>query len=74
MGEGAAGAGRPRKAYRTRNWRGYDRGLVARGDLTVWISPDLTWHAGERGGKRGRCQRHRKWGARGGVNLGHGAG
>jgi Transposase DDE domain len=54
MGEGAAGAGRPRKAYRTRNWREYDRGLVARGDLTVWISPDLTWHAGERGGKRGR--------------------
>jgi hypothetical protein len=28
--------------------------LVARGDPTVWISPDLAWHAGESTGKRGR--------------------
>jgi len=26
--------------YRVRNWPAYDRSLVARGDLTVWITPD----------------------------------
>jgi hypothetical protein len=36
------------------NWREYDRGLIARGDLTVWLSPDLAWHAPEGTGKRGR--------------------
>ncbi|WP_407927978.1 transposase [Belnapia arida] len=40
--------------YQTRNWREYDRGLIARGDLTVWISPDLPWHAPEGTGRRGR--------------------
>ena len=54
MGEGAAGAGRPRRACRTRNWREYDRGLIARGDVTVWLSPDLAWRAPEGTGKRGR--------------------
>ena len=50
----ATGAERPRKRYRTRNWREYDRGLIARGDLTVWLSPDLAWQAPEGTGKRGR--------------------
>ena len=45
---------RPRTRYQTRNWREYDRGLIARGDLTVWISPDLTWHASAGTGRRGR--------------------
>src|ERR671917_558866 len=54
MRKDSAGAGRPRKRYRTRNWREYDRGLIARGDLTVWISPDLAWHGVEGTGKRGR--------------------
>jgi DDE family transposase len=54
MRKGAAGAERPRKRYRTRNWREYDRGLIARGDLTVWLSPDLAWRAPEGTGKRGR--------------------
>jgi hypothetical protein len=30
--------------------------LVARGDLTVWISPDLDWHAGKGTRRRGRPQ------------------
>jgi hypothetical protein len=46
--------GCPKTRYRTRNWREYDRGLIARGDLTVWISPDLAWHASEGPGRRGR--------------------
>jgi DDE family transposase len=54
MGEDATRAGRPRKRYRTRNWREYDRGLIARGDLTVWISPDLAWRGAEGTGQRGR--------------------
>ena len=54
MCEEATGAGRPRRRYRTRNWCGYGRGLVARGDLPVRTSPDLAWHAGGSTGKRGR--------------------
>jgi hypothetical protein len=54
MGKDATGPERPRKRYRVRNWREYDRGLIARGDLTVWLSPDLAWQAPEGTGKRGR--------------------
>ena len=54
MSRKTTGAERPRKRYRTRNWREYDRGLIARGDLTVWLSPDLDWHAAEGTGRRGR--------------------
>ena len=25
--------------YRVQNWREYERGLVRRGDITVWLSP-----------------------------------
>jgi hypothetical protein len=39
--------GRPKTRYRRRNWREYDRALITRGDLTVWISPDVVWHAAE---------------------------
>jgi len=43
--------------YRVTNWPAYDRGLVDRGDLTLWISQDAihTWHpepSGTRGGQR----------------------
>ena len=43
--------------YRVRNWPAYDRSLVARGDLTVWITPDAldAWHpapTGRRGAQR----------------------
>ena len=27
--------------YRVGNWPAYDRGLVDRGDLTLWISTDV---------------------------------
>lgn len=54
MSKAVAQGERPRARYRIRNWREYDRGLIARGDLTVWISPDLTWHVEEGTGRRGR--------------------
>jgi hypothetical protein len=56
MVDEATGCGRPPRRDRTRNWREYDQGLVARGDLTVWISPELAWHAAEGTGRRGRPQ------------------
>ena len=52
MSKAAEPVGRSRTRYRTRNWPEYDRGLIARGDLTVWLSPELAWHAAE--GTRGR--------------------
>jgi hypothetical protein len=54
MRKDAAGPERPRKRDRVRNWREYNGGLIARGDLTVWPSQDLAWHAQEGTGKRGR--------------------
>src|SRR4028118_1291889 len=59
MKRDAVGAERPRKRYRTRNWREYDRGLIARGDLTVWLSPDLAWQAPEGTGGGGRREGRR---------------
>ncbi len=46
-----------KKPYKTTNWAEYDRGLVNRGSLTVWVSEDaiVTWAAkptGKRGGQR----------------------
>ena len=43
--------------YRVSNWSDYDRSLVERGNLTVWLSPNAIaqWHArpsGRRGGQR----------------------
>jgi len=43
--------------YRVDNWPDYDRSLVSRGDLTIWISPDAVagWNAkstGSRGAQR----------------------
>ena len=42
--------------YHVGNWPAYDRALVQRGDITVWLSPDAiaTWEAvgvGKRGGQ-----------------------
>lgn len=54
MRKDAAGPAWPRKRYRVRNWREYNRGLIGRGDLTLWFSPDLAWQAPESTGKRGR--------------------
>ena len=43
--------------YHVWNWPAYDRALVQRGDITVWLAPDAiaTWEAvgvGNRGGQR----------------------
>ena len=43
--------------YHVRNWTSYERALVRRGDLTVWLSPDAiaAWEpdgGGKRGGQR----------------------
>ncbi len=43
--------------YRVKNWASYDRALVQRGDITIWLSPDAiaTWKpagVGRRGGQR----------------------
>jgi hypothetical protein len=45
---------RSKTRHRTRNWREYDWGLILHGDLTVWISPDLAWHAAASTGRRVR--------------------
>ena len=43
--------------YRVANWASYDRALVERGDVTLWVSPEAiaTWEpvgVGTRGGQR----------------------
>ena len=43
--------------YHVGTWPAYDRALVQRGDITVWLAPDAiaTWEAvgvGKRGGQR----------------------
>jgi hypothetical protein len=41
--------------HRIRNWKEYNRSLVQRGSITVWLSEDAVdkWHAAPTG-KRGR--------------------
>ena len=43
--------------YRVANWASYDRALVGRGDITLWVSPEAiaTWEpvgVGTRGGQQ----------------------
>ncbi len=47
-----------RQAYRLRNWTDYNKALVRRGSLTVWVGEDVlaAWHEHERTGRRG-CPR-----------------
>jgi hypothetical protein len=42
--------------YRLRNWSQYNKALVRRGSLTVWVSEDVlqAWHHTARTGRRGR--------------------
>ena len=35
--------------YHVGNWPAYDRALVQRGDITVWLAPDAIGHLGGRG-------------------------
>lgn len=46
--------------YRIRNWKEYNRSLVARGSLTFWISEELldNWIEEEKTGERGRSPRY----------------
>ncbi len=41
--------------YRLRNWTEYNKALVERGSLTVWVSDDViaAWHDSQRTGQRG---------------------
>lgn len=43
-------------AYRIRNWKQYNRALIDRGNLTLWISEDAvaSWYAARGGQGRGR--------------------
>ena len=45
--------------YRVTNWSEYDRALVQRGDITLWISPEAIkgWNA-KPSGRRGAPQKH----------------
>lgn len=42
--------------YRLRNWKEYNKALVERGSLTLWVSEDVlsAWHNRTRSGKRGK--------------------
>jgi IS5 family transposase len=47
---------KPKRQYRLRNWGQYNKALVQRGSLTVWVSQDLlsAWHHTAGTGKRGK--------------------
>ncbi len=44
-----------KRTYRLRNWHQYNKALVGRGSLTLWVSDEIIaqWRAHERTGKRG---------------------
>ena len=44
------------KRYRITNWAHYNRSLIKRGSLTIWIEEGSikAWHAKQEKGKRGR--------------------
>lgn len=35
----------PKGKYRVKNWPAYNAGLIARGDVTIWMEQDL-WQRG----------------------------
>ena len=43
-------------AYRVKNWKSYNRALINRGNLTLWISEDAieSWYAAKKPQGRGR--------------------
>ena len=41
--------------FKTSNWKAYNRALIARGSLSIWLDKDMVWHAAAQG-KRGRAQ------------------
>jgi IS5 family transposase len=42
--------------YRLRNWKQYNKALVGRGSLTLWVRDDIIgqWHSHQRTGRRGK--------------------
>jgi hypothetical protein len=48
----------PKDKYRVKNWSVYNAGLIARGDVTIWMERDM-WHRNTEGGaaRRGLAQR-----------------
>ncbi|WP_424138351.1 hypothetical protein [Roseomonas chloroacetimidivorans] len=54
MGQATTGSRRLLWRYLTRNWREHDQALISRGDLTVWISPDLVWRGAKDTDRRSR--------------------
>lgn len=42
--------------HKVKNWKQYNRALIDRGNLTLWISEEVlsSWHATEKNGRRGR--------------------
>ena len=48
-----------KKKYRVQNWASYDRALVRRGDLTIWLSPAAiaAWEP-DGGGTRGAQRKY----------------
>ena len=51
---------KPQETYRVRNWKEYNKSLVQRGSITLWISEEVLkkWQSSERTGKRGRPKKY----------------
>ena len=47
-----------RLKYKITNWPAYNKSLVSRGSVTLWLSDDVAkgWYGGQAGGERGRPQ------------------
>ena len=43
------------KIYRTTNWSSYNRALINRGNISIWLDPKTQWYAQSQG-KQGRNQ------------------
>ena len=43
------------KIYRTMNWSSYNRALINRGNISIWLDPGTQWYAQPKG-KQGRNQ------------------
>lgn len=48
----------PKNKYRVRNWNEYNRSLVQRGSITLWVSEEAlhNWQSPGSFGKRGRLE------------------
>jgi len=47
---------KPKETYSVRNWKEYNKSLVQRGSVTLWINEEVLkkWQSSERTGRRGR--------------------